>query len=290
MDNWDEIRTAWAVARHGTVSGAADSLGVHHATVIRHIDALEGRLGTRLFQRHARGYAPTEAGQALFEVAQGASDRFNQLEARIKGEAEEVTGELVVTAIPGLTDLLVPIMAQFRTEHPQVRVRFLSDMRLYRLNSGEAHVAVRAGPQPSEPDYVVRPLTRLRYALYAAPDYVARHGAPAGDADLARHEFVAPDDLLARAPFHQWLQGKVSPDRLVFRASEPEAVNAAIRAGVGIGFQPCLLAAGRGLVEVMAPRPEWEAPLWLVTHVDLHRSAKVQALTAHLKAALAGRG
>ena len=55
MDSWDEIRTAFHVARMGTVSGAADVLGVHHATVIRHIDALEGRLGAKLFQRHARG-------------------------------------------------------------------------------------------------------------------------------------------------------------------------------------------------------------------------------------------
>ena len=51
MDNWDEIRTAFQVARLGTVSGAAEVLGVHHATVIRHIDAIEGRLGVKLFQR-----------------------------------------------------------------------------------------------------------------------------------------------------------------------------------------------------------------------------------------------
>ena len=65
MDNWDEVRTAFHVARVGTVSGAADVLGVHHATVIRHIDALEERLGVKLFQRHARGYSPTEAGDDL---------------------------------------------------------------------------------------------------------------------------------------------------------------------------------------------------------------------------------
>ena len=70
MDNWDEIRTAYQVARNGTVSGAAEVLGVHHATVIRHIDALEARLGVKLFQRHARGYTATEAGADLLQVAQ----------------------------------------------------------------------------------------------------------------------------------------------------------------------------------------------------------------------------
>ena len=75
MDNWGEVRTAFQVALHGTVSGAAEALGVHHATVIRRIDALEAQLGTRLFQRHPRGYALTEPGQALLQVARSLTGR-----------------------------------------------------------------------------------------------------------------------------------------------------------------------------------------------------------------------
>ena len=97
MDNWDEVKTAFQVARMGTVSGAADVLGVHHATVIRHIDAIEARLGVKLFQRHARGYTPTEAGEDLLRVAQATQDQFNQLSGRIEGQGNDVTGELVVT-------------------------------------------------------------------------------------------------------------------------------------------------------------------------------------------------
>jgi len=78
MENWDEIRTAFQVARLGTVSGAAEVLGVHHATVIRHIDALEKRLGAKLFQRHARGYTPTEAGRDLLLVAQTTEEQIGQ--------------------------------------------------------------------------------------------------------------------------------------------------------------------------------------------------------------------
>ena len=85
MDNWDEVRTAYHVARLGTVSGAAEALGVHHATVIRHIDALEGRLGVKLFQRHARGYTATEAGEDLLRVARATDDQFAQLAGRIRG-------------------------------------------------------------------------------------------------------------------------------------------------------------------------------------------------------------
>ena len=65
IDSWDDLRAALAVARSGTVRGAAGVLGVHHATVIRRIDALEAALGAKLFQRHPRGYALTEAGRLL---------------------------------------------------------------------------------------------------------------------------------------------------------------------------------------------------------------------------------
>ncbi|MEO1636831.1 MAG: LysR family transcriptional regulator, partial [Cyanobacteria bacterium J06631_9] len=62
MDNWNEIRTAYQVARLGTISAAAETLGVHRSTVIRHIDALEAQLGEKVFLRHSRGYTPTEVG------------------------------------------------------------------------------------------------------------------------------------------------------------------------------------------------------------------------------------
>ncbi len=90
FENWDEIRTAFQVARVRTVSGAAEVLGVHHATVIRHIDALEARLSAKLFQRHPRGYTPTEAGRYLLAVGQATEDQFAQLSARIAGAGESL--------------------------------------------------------------------------------------------------------------------------------------------------------------------------------------------------------
>jgi DNA-binding transcriptional LysR family regulator len=286
FETWDEIRTAWQVARLGTVSGAADVLGVHHATVIRHIDSLEARLGAKLFQRHARGYTATDAGRELLEVAQGASDRFEQLAARIKGQSETVTGELVVTAISGIPDLLTPAIAEFQSAHPGLVIRFLTDMRLFRLNSGEAHVAIRAGARPDEPDYVVQKFVSLRTALYASPAYVAAHGRPSGAEDLAAHRFVGPDDPNARAPFYAWLRQAVPGANVIFRTGEPAAVEAAVRAGAGLGFlRVCDAGGNSGLVEILPERPEWASPLWLVTHVDLHRTLKVQSFLSHLKKA-----
>lgn len=288
FDTWDEIRTAYQVARLGTVSGAADVLGVHHATVIRHIDALETRLGAKLFQRHARGYTATEAGRELLEVAQGASDRFDQLASRIKGQNEEVSGELVVTAISGIPRLLTPAVVAFGMLHPKLIIRFLTDMRLFRLSSGEAHVAIRAGARPEDADYVVQKFTQIRMALYAAKTYAAAHGLPSDESELIHHRFVGADDHQARAPFYQWLRQAHPEANVPFRVSESAAAEAAVRAGAGLGFlSTCDVRNDPDLVEVLPPRPEWSTPLWLVTHVDLHRTLKVQKLLAHLKAAAA---
>lgn len=284
MDNWDEVRTAYQVARMGTVSGAAEVLGVHHATVIRHIDALEGRLGVKLFQRHARGYTPTEAGTDLLRVAQATEDQFSQLAGRLKGQGDDVSGELVVTSLESIGRLLVPVMADFQAEHPDLIVRYLTGERLFRLEYGEAHVAIRAGSVPDQPDNVVQSFLEQDVALYASPEYVEKFGVPNGVDEFSKHRFVGNDNENSRAPFNVWLRSRVSAENITFRCTNGFAMEEAILTGAGIGFLSTWAAKRYPhLVQVMAPIPEWSGKLWLVTHVDLHRTYKVQAFLRFLK-------
>lgn len=289
FDDWDEIRTAYQVAKVGTVSGAAEVLGVHHATVIRHVDALEARMGTKLFQRHPRGYTPTEAGMQLLAVGQATEDQFAQLAARIAGSGEEISGELIITAPPTVGAVLAPAFAMLLRDHPGLKLHFLTDLRVFRLEYGEAHVAIRAGTKPAEPDNVVQSLGNNRMGLYASRGYVAHYGLPVGTDDLARHRFVGTEARESRAPFFRWLTETVPEEAIVYTANSLEGQSAAVRAGVGIGFMP--VVEGRrdsDLVEVLGPQPEWESSLWLVTHVDLHRTPKVQAALQAIKAVVLG--
>ncbi|NRB34364.1 MAG: LysR family transcriptional regulator [Rhodobacteraceae bacterium] len=284
MDNWDEVRTAYQVARLGTVSGAAEVLGVHHATVIRHIDALEGRLGVKLFQRHARGYTATEAGADLLRVAQTTDDQFNQLAGRLKGQGDDVTGDLVVTSLTSLAPVLVPSLTEFQHRNPGLILRYLTGDRLFRLEYGEAHVAIRAGAAPDQPDNVVQPFLDQHVALYASQSYVDRYGIPKDESEFGAHKFVSDDNENSRAPFTRWLRDTAPPDSLTFRASLGLTMAEAVIAGAGIGFLTEWDAQRHdNLVEVMPPREEWSAKLWLVTHVDLHRTTKVQAFLSFLK-------
>lgn len=284
MDNWDEVRTAYQVARIGTVSGAADVLGVHHATVIRHIDAIEARLGVKLFQRHARGYTATEAGSDLLQVAQATDDQFNQLIGRLKGHGDDVSGDLVVTTLAALAPLMIPVLRDFQLLHPGLIVRYLTGDRLFRLEYGEAHVAIRAGAAPDQPDNVVQKFAEQRMGLYASADYVARNGLPSGPDDFVNHKFVGHDDENARAAFMKWMRANVPDSAITFRMTDGQAMHQAILAGAGIGFVTTGVAArAPGMVQVMESQPEWTAHLWLVTHVDLHRTTKVQAFLRFLK-------
>ncbi|PWE32231.1 LysR family transcriptional regulator [Maritimibacter sp. 55A14] len=286
MENWDEIRTAYHVARLGTVSAAAGVLGVHHSTVIRHVDALEDRLGVKLFQRHQRGYTPTEAGEDLLQVAAATDDQFGQLAGRLRGRGASVSGELVVTTLAEMVGLLTPVLARFQVMHPDVTVRIIAGEQLLKLEYGEAHVAIRAGGAPQEPDNVVQRLADMPAAAYAHRDYLRSHGGPVTDGALDRHRFIAVADPASRAPTSIWMREHLPEERVTFRAPNQLGILEAVRAGAGIGFLP--VWRGRSdpdLMEVMPPRPEWVSPLWQVTHVDLHRTAKVQAFTKLLRAA-----
>lgn len=278
MEKWSEIRSASYVVRLGTVSAAAEALGVHRATVIRHIDALEDELGQKLFQRHSRGYTPTEFGRDLLEVAQAADAHFKSFVRRGRAQEGELTGELVVTSTELTSSMVTPRLLDFRRQHPSVVVRYLVSPRIYRLEYGEAHVAIRVGARPEGADDVVRSFDRIEFKLYASRSYAEQFGVPDRRQAFSAHRFVRVEVDGEDAPFHRWLDKAVPNANFVFRSSHPGSVADAIVAGAGIGFLPVHHAEGRDdLVAVHPAHRKWVVPCWVVTHVDLHRSPKIQA-------------
>lgn len=285
MDMWTEMNTAYHLARIGTVSGTAQELGVHRATINRHIDALEDHLGARLFLRHRAGYQLTEAGQDFLQVAGRASEMLQDFAGRTRRQTSELEGEVIVTTLEALSDLILPGLVAFRKQHPKTRVTLQLDAALYKLEHAEAHVAVRAGPQPTHDDYVVQPFSQLPFGLYAHRDYLAGRGTPRS-LDLRGHDIVGAPRPNSPAPQDRWLAENTSPDQCVLQVSTPAAISQAIRLGAGIGFMLQSAAEqDETLVQIAASLPEWQVRTWLVTHVDLHRTAKVQSMLACLKQA-----
>lgn len=281
---WNEIQSAAEVARLGTISGAAEVLGVHRATINRHIETLEGDLGGKLFQRHARGYVTTDLGKELLRIADATSEQMDGLRVLAEGKSKDISGELVITAIDVLAPLVMPAIRKFQMQHPAVRARFQSSQSLVKLEYGEAHVAFRLGPKPSDLDNVVHLHDTLQMGLFASRSYVDQNGIPDFESDLTHHQFIGVAGEAQRAPFSNWLSELVSDEQITFIANQMQVTDAALRAGVGIGFAPISdMDADPDLVCIAPPNPKWQIKVWVVTHVDLHRSIKVQAFLDVLK-------
>ena len=284
MEHWHELRTALTLARTGTVSAAAEALGVHRATVNRHIEVLERDFGAPLFQRHARGYTLTETGQQMLEVASRAEDMFNDLAGRSRSRAGQLSGKLIVTALSGFAALIMPAIRDFHFANPEIELEFLAGAHLSRLEHGEAHIAFRAGPKPQEPDYVVQEYGPIRYGLYASRRYIDRAGHP-NAADLSRHRFVGVLDETSPLPYARWMMQNIAAVQLALKTRSQTVQYAALLEGMGLGFMPAHEAEQHdGLIAVIPPCAEWSAPLWLVTHVDLHRTEKVQSFLKTVRA------
>lgn len=282
MQLWTELRTALMLARVGTVSAAAEALGVHRATVNRHIDALEAEFQTKLFQRHARGYTLTESGQEMLDVAGRADEMFTDLAGRSRGRSGQLSGKLVVTALAGVAPLIMPALREFHLAYPQIDLEFAATADIARLEHGEAHVAFRAGPKPETLDYVVRPFRRICFGIYASRDYIRLRGHPNLE-NLAGHTIVGPNEETSRLPYAKWMRSNLGDVAKILKVTDPLVVYSAVKSGIGLGFLAEHEATREpNLIEIASPSEDWSVPLWVVTHVDLHRTDKIQQFLKRL--------
>ncbi|MDA9089226.1 LysR family transcriptional regulator [Amylibacter sp.] len=286
MDKWAELRTAYQVAKLGTISAAATALGFHRATVNRHIDVLEEEIGARIFIRHARGYTLTELGEDVLRVAQKTEELIEDLAGRVEGGKATLEGELKLTILAGFAELIMKPISDFRAENPNCIVHLDAGENLARLEYGEAHIALRAGPKPDHPDYVVSKFAQINFNLYAHQSYIQRFGMPKDTDDFDNHQFVLPPKFGGNLSVREWIQNIIRPDMIALSTQHVNVNFKAVLAGIGIGFiEDYKAKMFGGFHRVLAPNQEWSVPIWLVTHVDLHRTAKVQAMLRCIKSA-----
>ncbi|WCR09842.1 LysR family transcriptional regulator [Paracoccus stylophorae] len=123
IDDWNDLRLFLAVARAGTLSGAAREIGVNHSTVFRRIGAFEEALGVRLFDRLPNGYALTVAGEAMQESALRVEEEIAALDRRITGQDLRLSGVVRITTVDMLAQGLLPRhLLAFRRAYPGIEI------------------------------------------------------------------------------------------------------------------------------------------------------------------------
>ena len=123
----------------------------------------------------------------------------------------------------------MPVLKEFQDLYPDVIIRYLTGERVFRLEYGEAHVALRAGRPPQEPDNVVQPLFDMSLALYAKRELVEGMTLPLGPADLQKLTYVSYDTLHSRVPFNAWFEDNIPAAARNFRSTDADAIYHAIR-------------------------------------------------------------
>lgn len=272
MQNWNDLKLVLAIARAGTLGGGATTLSINHSTAFRRLNALEEKIGVRLFERLPGGvYRPTAEGERVAAAAERIETEADAVDREVTGRDQRLSGSLRVTSSETLAySVLTRQLARFRAAHPGIVVELVVDNRILSLSRREADIALRV-TRPKEPDLFGRKLADLAWTVYAAP------GLAVGGVE--GKDFVGWGAEVTGIAAADWLAEKVPANRIVYRANSLINQFTAAKAGIGLVLLPCYLGDPEpGLVRVIdTPMNELTRELWIVTHADLRKTARVRA-------------
>lgn len=272
MADWENLRHFLALARAGTLSGAARALRVDHATVSRRVAALEAELNLPLVERFPRACRLTAAGMNVFEQAKAMEGAAFAIERQSQARQTTLQGRVTLSASPVLTShFLAPRMADFQARYPNIHLSVSAEARQISLSRGEADLALRHA-RPTEASNIARRIGRMPFGLYASRDYPAL-AAP------AHWRFIAYDQQFADMPQQHWLL-KIAGERAIgCELSDISSHLIAARSGAGVAGLPRFLGdAHAELVKLNDGGSVFSRDIWLVTHRDMKRSSTVRAV------------
>lgn len=277
---WDDVRFFLAVARTGSLSGAARTLGVGHVTVGRRIAFLERRLGVTLLNRTPDGFVTTAAGDAALRQCIAMETAARDLERVAAGRDSLVSGSVRVTTTETLADqLVVPAVTALRRAYPELRIDLTVGVRSLDITRRDADLAIRLARPPAS-DLVCRKLGEVGFSLYASPRYLARSGAPERGQGLAGHDLISfTGTPSAMTPF--FMGESVEAARIALRCDNPLIQLRAAVTDVGIAELACVLGdSSPGVVRVWPDAVPTHRTVWLIVHQDLRRAARIRAVSA----------
>ncbi|RJP70550.1 MAG: LysR family transcriptional regulator [Comamonadaceae bacterium] len=271
--DWSDVRIFLAVARSGSLKGAAQRLGLSQPTMGRRVRALEQSTGQRLFQRGREGFQLTDEGASVLRHAERMEEEALAIERQLAGQGAELQGLLRVSCSDwfGL-HVLSPVVARFAALHPGVRIDLITDARFLDLARREADLVFRIRP-PESPEVVQRQLLHMTYALYGPA------GAPppiAGNGEGTR--LITLDTALEDLPDVHWLQTTFPAATFALGSNNRDVQARLCALGAGFAVLPTLLGdhfpgLDRHDIDPVPPGRD----VWFAYHQDLRGLARLRA-------------
>ena len=273
---WDDTRTFLAVARHGTLSGAAAELHLGIATLSRRIERLEKALQLPLFVRMQSGYQLTEEGAGLIEKAEALEAAAAAFTTGVSQQAQMTGRVRLATAENLATELILPALPEFCRQHPGITLELVTDITTVNLHRRDADLAIRM-VKPERGHVTLRRLGTLGYGLYGSFDYVAQRKPSSDAGGYDSDAFITWGEMQSYLPAAQWSERILQGREPALTTTSVSTQVAAAKAGLGLAVLPHFVALNAGLVCVTS-NIGIDQPIYLVIQTDLTQSGRIRAV------------
>ena len=286
--DWDKLKTFHAAAENGSLTAAAEKLGISQSAVSRQITALEESLNAPLFHRHARGLTLTEQGHILFRAAHDMAHKAALAQATVLDSRNKPEGTLrVSTPISLGSNWLMSVLPEFMQTYPDIDLQLILEDGEHDLSALDVDCALRPWPS-TQGDVIERRLGTISQSLYASDNYLANHGAPASLDDLDGHNIIAFGELAPVGVLrNSWAlsvgREAGNPRKPVMEINNLHGIMRAAEAGIGIvGIPDYMVPLSRRLVRIL-PTVKGEAfEVYFVYPSELRGSVKAKVFREFL--------
>lgn len=267
LEDLSDLRLFERILRAGNLSAAARELNLSLAVVSKRLSRLEQHVGVRLLQRTTRRLAPTEEGRLFQAHCRRILEEVDAAEALLQQRRGQVDGLLRVSAPFGFgRRRLLPLLATFRKQYPELRIQLNLGDALVDLLEHEVDVAIRFG-KPADSSLIARQLAPNHRILCASPSYLDWHGRPQQPEQLHEHSCL----LIGDQDSAQWqLQHNGAEHLIRVRASllcnDGEAAHELALLGQGIVSKSIWDVAG----DLQTRRLEQVLPAFRLPDAPLH--------------------
>lgn len=191
----EEQQAFTTVVDSGSITGAAERLGVTVSGVSRALNRLEQKLGTTLLRRTTRRLELTEEGQTFLGHCRHILAAVAQAEEAILDRHNQPHGRLRINAAPSFMQfVIVPIIGEFRSRYPGITLELDTHDRFIDLLEQRVDLAIRIG-ELEDSSLHARRLGHSPLKVLASPGYLERHGTPQTIEELTTHSLLGFSQL-----------------------------------------------------------------------------------------------
>lgn len=191
MPRFEEIQAFLHIVEHGSITAAAERLGLAKSAVSRRLADLEARLGVELFHRTTRKLSLTESGRSFYEEVSRIMSDLEEAEQAVCQSHQELRGPLKL-AVPLSFGLLHlgPAINDFLCQHPQVELDIdFNDRQIDVIQEGY-DMSIRIA-ELEDSSLIARRIASVSMVICASPDYLQQHGTPTTPAQLQHHRCLS---------------------------------------------------------------------------------------------------